>query len=94
VIITIYEHFVGECFLKPCPGVWTSQEFGLRARSRVDVVMAVQDEDGLARMLRGTRDSTAAAVISLLLSPRTCTGRFINLVWLENYALTLWVNVF
>jgi len=56
--------------------------------------MAAEDEDGLARMLRGTRDPTAATVISLMLSPRTCTGRFINVVWLENYVLTLWVNVF
>jgi hypothetical protein len=94
VIITIYEHFVGECFLKPSPGVWTSQKFRGRARSRVDVVMAVEDEDGLARMLTGTRDSTAAAVISLLLSPRTCTGRFINVVWLKYYVLTLWVTIF
>ena len=57
-------------------------------------MMAAEDEDGLARMLRGTRDPTAATVISLMLSPRTCTGRFINVVWLENYVLTLWVNVF
>jgi hypothetical protein len=33
------------------------------------MVMAVEDEGGLARMLTGTRASTAGAVISLLLPP-------------------------